>query len=102
MARQRKPELTEKQWAEIEPLLPPPPPHPRGGRRRCPNRAVLEGILWVLRTGARWKDLPPEYPSPSTCWRRLQEWEEAGLWLEIWRIFLAELDEKRVCPRFSG
>jgi transposase len=94
MARKRQPELTDKQWAKIEPLLPPPPAHPRGGRPRCDNRAVLEGILWMLRTGARWKDLPLEYPSPTTCWRRLQEWEETDLWLDIWRTFLAELDEK--------
>ena len=40
------------------------------------------------------KYVPLEYPSPTTCWRRLQEWEEADLWLEIWRTFLAELDEK--------
>ena len=94
MARKRQPELTEKQWAKIGPLLPRPPARPRGGRPRCANRAVLEGILWILRTGARWKDLPLEYPSSTTCWRRLQEWEEANLWLDIWRTFLSELDEK--------
>jgi len=88
-----QPVLTEKQWAKIAPLLPSPPPRPRGGRPRCPHRAVLEGLLWMLRTGARWQDLPAEYPSPSTCWRRLQEWEDTGVWLEMWRAFLAELDE---------
>ena len=93
MAR-RQPVLTEEQWARIEPLLPPPPPHPRGGRPRRPHRAVLEGLLWIRRTGARWQDLPSGYPSPTTCWRRLQEWEETGLWLEIWRTFRAELDEQ--------
>jgi transposase len=64
----------------------------RGGRRRIDNRSVLEGILWVLRSGARWKDLPKRYPSPSTCWRRLAEWEDEGIWEEIWRTFLSELD----------
>lgn len=87
-----KQELTEEQWKRIEPLLPISKPSPKGGRTRAPNRACLEGILWVLRSGARWKDLPKEYPSPSTCWRRLAEWEEEGLWLKIWRVFLAELD----------
>ena len=53
---------------------------------------VLEGILWVLRSGARWRDLPREYPSASTCWRRLQEWEERDDWLRIWRGLLGQLD----------
>ncbi len=58
------------------------------------NRDVFEGIAWVLRSGAWWQDLPKVYPSPSTCWRRLQEWEEQGLWLKIWRKFLSELEEQ--------
>ncbi len=59
MARKRCALLTEKQWAKIEPLLPPLPEHPKGGRPWCDDRRVLEGILWILRTGARWRDLPP-------------------------------------------
>jgi len=85
--------LTEEQWEIIEPLLPKPKRSPKGGRNRKDNREVFEGILWVLRSGARWKDLPDEYPSPSTCWRRLQEWEEHGVWLKAWRALLAKLDE---------
>jgi transposase len=94
MGRRRKPPLTEKQWKLIEPLLPLLPKSKKGGRPWAPNRAVLEGILWVLRTGARWQDLPDKYPSPSTCWRRLQQWEEQDVWLEIWRAFLGTLDER--------
>ena len=96
MARKRKrePLLTDEQWAQIEPLLPARQPNPKGGRPRCDDRRVLEGILWILKTGARWRDLPDEYPSPSTCWRRLSKWEEEGLWLEIWRAFLSQLDEQ--------
>lgn len=85
-------EVTEAQWAKIEPLLPKPPRSPKGGRRRLLDRAVFEGILWVLRSGARWKDLPRGYPSFSTCWRRLQEWQEAEVWLSAWRAFLGQLD----------
>ena len=85
-------EVTEAQWARIEPLLPTPPRSPKGGRTRIPDRAVFEGILWVLRSGARWRDLPRGYPSASTCWRRLQEWQEADVWLSTWRAFLGELD----------
>ena len=87
-------ELTDEQWRKIEPLLPKINPSPEGGRRRVDNRRCFEGILWVLRSGARWKDLPPQYPSPSTCWRRLRDWEEQDVWLAIWRAFLGDLDEQ--------
>ena len=87
-------ELTEAQWLKIERLLPKEKPSPRGGRRRIDDREVIEGIFWVLRSGARWKDLPREYPSATTCWRRLREWEDAGVWLSIWRAFLSELDDE--------
>jgi len=88
-----KRELTDAQWLKIERLLPKEKPSPRGGRRWIDDREVMEGILWVLRSGARWKDLPGEYPSATTCWRRLREWEDAGVWLAIWRAFLSELDD---------
>ena len=93
MARHRV-ELTDAQWAKIEPLLPKFKRSAKGGRQPVDNRRVFEGILWVLRSGARWKDLPSESPSPSTCWRRLRDWEEQDVWLAIWRAFLAELDQK--------
>ena len=95
MTRQPKPFLSNKQWQRIEPLLPKLAKSKRGGRPWAENRAVLEGILWILRTGARWKDMPGEYPSPSTCWRRLRRWEEAGVWLAIWRAFLRTPDERQ-------
>jgi transposase len=94
MARKRKPLLMDKQWEKIEPLLPKLKRNKKGGRPWSDNRKVLEGILWVLRTGARWQDLPDEYPSPSTCWRRLKLWEEEDLWSTIWRQFLAQLDDQ--------
>ena len=83
--------LSDEQWAKIEPLL---PKVRSRGRPWAENRRVLEGILWVLKTGARWRDLPKEYPSPSTCWRRLRQWEEHEVWLKVWRQFLAELDQR--------
>ena len=93
MARSRV-RLTDAQWAKIEPLLPRLPRSPRGGRPWVGHRAVIDGILWVLKTGARWRDLPAEYPSPSTCWRRLKRWDDDGTWLRLWRAFIAELDER--------
>lgn len=90
-------ELSDKQWDRIKPLLPPERPRSRkGGRPRADDRACLEGILWILRSGARWKDLPRDgsFPSPSTCWRRLSDWELGGVWLRLWQALLEELDER--------
>lgn len=86
--------LTDEQWKKIEPHIPKFERSRKGGRKPIDNRRIFEGILWVLRSGARWKDLPTQYPSPSTCWRRLRDWEERGVWLAIWRAFLGELDQK--------
>jgi len=83
--------LTDEQWKRIEPLL---PRDQSRGRPWAENRRVLEGILWILKTGARWRDLPKAYPSASTCWRRLRRWEEQGVWLKVWRQFLCELDQR--------
>lgn len=88
------PMLTDRQWKKIEPLLPKLRRKRRGGRPWADSRRVLEGILWIARSGARWQDLPSEYPSPSTCWRRLRDWEEKDVWLTIWRTFLGELNRK--------
>ena len=60
--------LTEAQWQKIAPLLPKSRKNRKGGRPWIENRRVLEGILWILRSGARWQDLPEKYPHPSTCW----------------------------------
>ena len=81
--------LTTHPWNAIRVHLPPPQVSPRGGRPRLNDRRCLEGILWILWTGAPWRELPRRYGSPSTCWRRLKEWEEAGVLLHLWRAFLA-------------
>jgi len=86
--------LARLEEKKIEPLLPKLRKGKRGGRPWKDSRRVLEGILWIARSGARWKDLPPEYPSPSTCWRRLRDWAEQAVWLTIWRTFLGELNRK--------
>ena len=94
MARS-KPLITDEQWEQIKDHLPEPPERPRGGRPLADTRKTFEGILWVLKTGARWCDLPEEYPSPSTCWRRLKKWEEEGVWETVWRKLLSKLDENK-------
>lgn len=81
-------------WARIEPLLPVPKRnwrHP--GRKRLDNRKVLQGILFVLHTGIAWEYLPQElgFGSGMTCWRRLEEWNAAGVWTRLQELLLAEL-----------
>ena len=87
----RTTELTDEQWERLEPLL---PPRKKRGRPRADDRRTLNGVLYVLRTGCRWEDVPREYGSPSTCWRRLRAWEEDGTWEHIWRSLLTLLDEQ--------
>ncbi len=77
----RREQLTDEQWAIIAPLIPPPLRWPNGRDRpiKHNDRAVLNGIVWVLRTGAAWADLPERFPSGSTCFRRFSRWTKAGV-----------------------
>lgn len=88
-----KPILTDELWAVIAPLLPPEPPKPQGGRPRVPNRAALTGILFVLKSGIPWEMLPVEMGCGSgvTCWRRLRDWQQAGVWQRLHRDLLDRL-----------
>jgi transposase len=89
-----RPQLTDEQWALIADLFPVPAPDPRGGRPRADVRQCLEGILWVLRSGARWKDLPRSFPSYVTCWRRFVEWSGDGVWDKAWSRLVGQLDRQ--------
>jgi transposase len=91
MARSTPRVLTDKQGERIAPLFPDHPPSPQGGRPRADDREGLEGILWLLRSGARWRDIPIDLPSGSTCWRRLQEWAGAGILERIQAALVEEL-----------
>ena len=89
------PLVSDALWAEIEPLLPPEPPKPKGGRPRIPNRAALTGILFVLKSGIPWEMLPQAMGGGSgmSCWRRLREWQEAGVWDALVQVLLHRLAE---------
>jgi transposase len=93
MARMAKRVLTDEQWQRIAPHLPAHPPSPKGGRPRAADRECLEGILWLLRTGARWQDIPVDLPSGSTCWRRLREWAGDEVLEEVQAVLVQELRE---------
>src|SRR5579871_3399382 len=94
MARTTKRVLTDGQWHRIAPHLPAHPPSPKGGRPRAADRDCLEGILWLLRTGARWQDIPVDLPSGSTCWRRLQEWAAEEVLQDVQALLVEELGER--------
>ena len=84
--------VSDALWNEIKPLLPERPPRPRGGRPPADDRACLVGILFVLRTGCGWNQIPAELaPSGPTCWRRLRDWTQAGVWEKLWRKVLRHL-----------
>jgi len=87
--------VSDELWEAIEPLLPPEPPKPKGGRPRVPDRAALAGIVFVLKSGIPWEMLPKEMGcgSGSTCWRRLRDWQEAGVWRRLHRVLLDRLGE---------
>lgn len=85
--------LPDALWNEIESLFPLYEPSPEGGRHPKEHRVVLTAILFVLKTGISWKDLPPEAfgCSYKTCLRRLKEWSKLGLWQQMHELFLAKL-----------
>ena len=90
-----KPLVDDELWAIIEPLLPASKPrrlrYP--GRKPVDNRRALTGILFVLKTGIGWEDLPQEMGCGSgmTCWRRLRDWQVAGVWQQLHEVLLARL-----------
>ncbi len=80
--------LPDDLWAELQPLLPSEKPPGTPGRPVVPFRQVIDGILYVLRTGCQWKALPREYGSGSTCHRRFQAWVQTGVFEKLWTVLL--------------
>jgi len=74
-------DLTNEQWDRLQPLL--PPEKPATGRPSLSHRQVLNGILWVLRTGAPWRDLPERYGKWPTVYSRFRRWQQAGVWQRL-------------------
>ena len=88
-------DLTDEQWTVVQPLIPVPPKRADGrGRPRIDDRAILNGILWIMRTGAQWMDMPDRYPSYQTCHRRFQEWVKAGAFEEMLKALVNDLKER--------
>ncbi|MFT7721390.1 MAG: IS5 family transposase [Roseateles sp.] len=93
MGRTKNKEISAALFKKIEPLLPVFVPSVKGGRPRVSDEMALNGILFVLRTGIPWEELPQElgFGSGMTCWRRLRQWQDAGVWHQLHMLLLAEL-----------
>lgn len=87
-------DLTDKQWAVLEPFF--QPRRRADGRGRPPQdaRAVLNGVLWILRTGAQWRELPRKYPPYQTCHRRFQQWRRTGLLRDVLERLAEDLRDR--------
>lgn len=87
-------DLTDEQWEAVKALIEPPARRAGRGRPRVDARAVLNGVLWILRTGAQWMDLPDRYPSRATCHRRFQQWCRDGTLEAILRALARDLEAR--------
>ena len=85
-------DLNDQQWELIAPLL---PAQPKVGRKRRHDRRSINGILYVLKTGCAWEDLPKTYGSATTCWRWFERWSGDGTWERIWQMLLGQLDAQQ-------
>jgi transposase len=95
-------ELTDEQWLLIADLFANPQPSPKGGRPMADPRACFEGVVWMLRSGARWKDLPSRFPSRATVHRRFVEWVGGGVLEQAWRRLTRKLDREGVIDWSEG
>src|SRR5215217_1382261 len=88
-----KPLVSDALWEVVAPLLPKAGPKKKAGRPRIPDRACLTGIVFVLKTGLQWEYLPQEMGCGSgmTCWRRLRDWQRAGVWRGLHWVLLHRL-----------
>jgi len=84
--------LPDALWERMEPLVPRLARHPKGGRPWIDNRAIADGIFYVLRTGCQWKAVPREFGSGSTLHRRFQQWVKRGVFRKLWKAGLLEYD----------
>ncbi|TWQ50086.1 IS5 family transposase [Xanthomonas vasicola] len=88
----RRNEIPIALWKRIEALIPQVKPSTQGGRPRISDQQALNGIIYVLRTGIAWEELPGELGDGSgmTCWRRLRDWQVSGVWHRLHQVLLAE------------
>ena len=97
----RRHELTDRQWEQLAPLL--PPERPATGRPSRDHRTILNGILWKVRTGAPWRDVPERYGAWATLYSRFRRWRVAGMWDRVFAAVQTQADAAaRICsPRIG-
>lgn len=88
----RRHELSDEQWAQLVAWL--PPEKPKTGRPSLAHRQVVNGILWVLRTGAPWRDLPERYGNWKTVYSRFRRWREGGVWDQVLAAVQQQADQR--------
>ena len=88
-------EVPDELWEVAELKLPKARPKPRGGRPRVPDRKILAGIVYRLKTGCQWRALPKEFGSGATCHRRFTEWVRRGVFPDLWETLLMFYDLKK-------
>ena len=96
MAKRKQPRswrVSDALWERTEPLIPKYPKGKQGGRPRADARRLLDGILYVLRTGCQWKEAPRGFGAPSTLHKYFQEWTRKGVFFRLWKEALREYDE---------
>ncbi|MFT4554496.1 MAG: transposase [Chlamydiales bacterium] len=84
--------LTDTMWEKLSPLLPDESGY--WGRPSRPHREIIEGILWVLRTGAPWRDIPEKYGPWNSCYTRFNRWSSTGIWENIWEVLKDDIDHE--------
>ena len=96
-------ELTESEWNRIKDLL--PPEHPKEGKRgrpaKCDNRSAMNGILWITRGGAPWRELPERYGPWQTIYSRFRKWKEMGVFEEIFQTLSMDADFENISIRLN-
>lgn len=87
-------DLTAQQWELVSPHLPIPIKRDGRGRPRHDDRMILNGILWILRTGAPWKDMPSRYGNFNTCFGRFQQWVKMGVFAQILTVLAQDMEQR--------
>ncbi len=88
-------DIKDKEWERLKGLFPELQPKADGrGRPVADTRAVLNGVLWILRNGSPWHEMPERYPAYQTCHRRFQKWSETGVLSQVVRVLAAELKKR--------
>ena len=86
-------DLSDEQWEKLRPLLPPQKP-PHGGRPAKSHRKMINGMLWIARTGAPWRDLPSRYGKVQSVFSRFRRWREQGIWAQVFSTLQSIAEEE--------